>query len=977
MTEIQRVVDELRFLLQREVIDQTDELAALVVEYSGHCHSTNARLRKCDECLKQGLRAEALQLAEAAPNLLDLVAVLDFAERPQLMEVVATYFFSPPEPLLLDIASALNEGYALQEPLLKLLDTQRLLALGRCSFAQRLPVLWSLAQLDPTTPHWDSDVRDMERARLGEMETEVRAAASRGDMPALKSLLAETQAEHWRESIPESLLKAIKSRVTQAQRTQSRGRLEELEAELHAAFNARDVDRARSLRDDWNRELKAVPLPVGDPLREQVAPILNWLDDEDRSLKSDQEYAKSVTEIERAVTNDALTLVDLKRMGLEFDRHQRSLPEGLEARFARRIADQAAKEKSRRTFKIASMAAGVIAVVGAFGWIVQVSNEGEKDRRIAAAVSAFVSEGKLAEARQLMAQRGSKSTSELWLGTQKLLTDAERAEQDRVVQFQAAVETAEQSTEAVRIESAIKQADGLAQTADEKVRVDKVRATWQDRVTRETAEREKEFRELLASANQPIQSVETALRDSTTSDLDHSAQLLSEAGTRVSQFQSAKGSVAKELQNQAAAMETRLEAARKGVADLRRKHDLLDRLTHAVLLLPTGGQTLPKAGTYEATLREFATVFPEDVRAKVMKTAAEVCPLPAVLSRQKLIEQWKSLKPASDKHVDARLREIRTLLIEHPNTPDLSLITRYQTWLNAVQLRFVEEGDPDQGLKQKLIRLFNGKFVKEAHILRDTDGRTFYLTEARTEPFGSVASFRYVVDYNGTTKVTKDLKPSDVSMFKSVAPPQQELATKTRTILKDVGIDNWHSVLREITETWLKATPVDPLLRYRTVTQVLDYAASGDQLLALELAPVFKAFDDEDKEAMKAASWMDPYSTKVEEYRKRATSLLSKVPPLEPIFANAVKRQTELERDVLALRFSIGWLEKSARGEWTCRTKWAPVTNNILHVVSRPDATGNRQWLEVGRVQGGALKIDSLVADSVGEAAVVFTSLPK
>ncbi len=977
MTEIQRVVDELRFLLQREVIDQTDELAALVVEYSGHCHSTNARLRKCDECLKQGLRAEGLQLAEAAPNLLDLVAVLDFAERPQLMEVVATYFFSPPEPLLLDIASALNEGYALQEPLLKLLDTQRLLALGRCSLAQRLPVLRSLAQLDPTTPHWDADVRDMERARLGEMETEVRAAASRGDMPALKSLLAETQADGWRESIPESLLKAVKSRVTQAQRTQSRGRLEELEAELHAVFNARDVGRARSLRDEWSRELKAVPLPTGDPLREQVAPILNWLDDEDRSLKSDQEYAKSVTSIERAVTNDALTLADLKRMGLEFDRHQRSLPEGLEARFARRIADQAAKEKSRRTFKIASMAAGVIAVVGAFGWIVQVSNEGEKDRRIAAAVSAFVSEGKLAEARQLMAQRGGKSTSELWLATQKLLSDAERAEQDRVVQFQAAIETAEQSTEAVRIEPAIKQADGLAQTAEEQVRVDKVRSTWQDRVTRETAEREKQFRELLASANQPIQSVEGALRGAAPTDVDQSAQLLSEAGTRVSKLQSAKATVAKELQDQAVAMEQRLEAARQGVADLTRKHDLLERLTHAALHLPTIGQALPKTGAYEATLREFVTVFPEDVRAKVMKTAAEVCPLPAVLARQKLIEQWKSLKPASDKHVDARLREIRTLLIEHPNTPDLSLITRYQTWLNAVQLRFIEEGDPDQGLKQKLTRLLNGKFVKEGHILRDTDGHTFYFPEAQTKPFGSVVTLRYIVDYNGMIKVTKDLKPSDVPMFKSVPPPQQEIATKTRTILKDVGIDNWHSVLREITETWLKATQVDPLLRYRLVTQILEYAGSGDQLLEQELTPIFQALDDEDKEAMKAASWMDPYNTKVEEYRKRATSLMAKVPSLEPVFANAVKRQAELERDVLTLKVSIGWLEKSARGEWTCRTKWTPVANNILYVVSLPDATGNRQWQEVGRVLGSDIKIDRLVADPVGEAAVVFTSSTK
>jgi len=131
MTEIQRVVDELRFLLLREVVEQTDELADLVREYSDHCHTANVRLRRGNECLKQGLRSEALHLAEAAPNLLDVVAVLDFAERDQLLEVVAMYFFTPPEPLLLDVASALNEAYAQHEPLQKLLDSHRLLALGR------------------------------------------------------------------------------------------------------------------------------------------------------------------------------------------------------------------------------------------------------------------------------------------------------------------------------------------------------------------------------------------------------------------------------------------------------------------------------------------------------------------------------------------------------------------------------------------------------------------------------------------------------------------------------------------------------------------------------------------------------------------------------------------------------------------------------------------------------------------------------
>ena len=135
MSDIQQVVDELRFILQREVISQTGELAALVAEYSRLCHEVNARLRRCDDCMKQGLRSEALHLAEAKPNLLEAVAILDFPERDDLIEVVNLCFLQPPEPLLVDVASGLNSAYAEAEPLQKLLDSHRLLALGRAPLA--------------------------------------------------------------------------------------------------------------------------------------------------------------------------------------------------------------------------------------------------------------------------------------------------------------------------------------------------------------------------------------------------------------------------------------------------------------------------------------------------------------------------------------------------------------------------------------------------------------------------------------------------------------------------------------------------------------------------------------------------------------------------------------------------------------------------------------------------------------------------
>ena len=971
MTEIQRVVDELRFLLQREVVEQTDELANLLREYSDHCHTANVRLRRGNECLKQGLRSEALHLAEAAPNLLDVVAVLDFAERDQLLEVVAMYFFTPPEPLLLDVASALNEAYAQHEPLQKLLDSHRLLALGRSPLSQRITILRSLAKLDTASPHWEADVRDMERARLSEMDAESRTAAARGDVATLKSLLGETQNEDWYETIPASLLKNIKSRGSQTVRGNARGRMEELEPELYAAYSALDVARARTLRDEWNQKQQTVQLAQSDPLWEQVAPILDWLEDEDRKLETDQAYSKGVAAIERAMDNDDLILADLKRLGLSLDRHERSLPASLEGRFRNRLVTLEVKESRRHRLVIAAGVAAFLTVASVFGGIVYFSLEAEKTRRLVAAVDAFVTDGKLDEARKFMEQQPTASTSEAWLAVQKKLIDAEQSEKDRVAQLRAEMETAEQSTETLRIEAALKRARELARTADEKIEVGKLQRTWQQRVSKETAAREQQFRDLLASASQALQSLDSALSGADSKDSDRLNELVSEADACVGKLRSSRVSVAKELDSQAALLDSRLQASRQTVADLARKNDLLDKLTDAVLILPGTAQRISKAGAFEATLREFATALPNDPRAATLKTAAETSPLPSVLARQKLIDRWKSLRPTNEKDVETRIREVRSFLTEHPASPDRELVSHYETWLASIQRRFSDDGDPDEGVRQRLAALFNSKFIREGHTLRDTDGNTYYLPEARTEPFGSVVSFKYLIGFNGETRL-RSLKPAELTTFKSGSPLQQEIATQVRTTIREIGLDNWQNYFRELTESLLKANQVDPFLRYLLVLKTLEFAGLGDHLLEQELAPVLKELNDDELD--RSVAWMDPLNKSAEAAKKRAVELLAKVPPLEPIFASAVKRQEQLELNVFALRFSIGWLEKSSRGEWICRTKWSPAGDHVLYAVSRADAGGARGWQALGRVKGKSLTIDSTVAQTVGEAAVVFAS---
>ena len=50
----------------------------LAADYATACHAANLRLQQCEAMIKAGDRPQAIQLAETAPNLLDLVTVLEF-----------------------------------------------------------------------------------------------------------------------------------------------------------------------------------------------------------------------------------------------------------------------------------------------------------------------------------------------------------------------------------------------------------------------------------------------------------------------------------------------------------------------------------------------------------------------------------------------------------------------------------------------------------------------------------------------------------------------------------------------------------------------------------------------------------------------------------------------------------------------------------------------------------------------------------
>lgn len=966
MTDIRQTVDELRFLLQREAIEQSAELERLLTGYAAACHEANRRLRQCEECLKQGLRSEALHLAEASPNLLDYVALLDFPERGLLDEVVGIYSLPPPEPLLLEVASALNEAYAAQQPLQKLLDAHRWHALARSPLSKRLTILRALAQQDPQTPHWEDDIREWERARLRELESAAQAALVRKDLETLQDLVNEAQSKEWKVPVPAALLQKLKSRLQQLQREQAREKISQLNEELHAAFSALDADRARTLRQEWWKQQKLAQLEDDDALAEAVAPVFGWLSDLDRELEAEREYQQIVTSIEQALEQDKTTAAELRKFLTSLERLQRGLPTALENRLRNRLAALEASATRRRRLLLASGIAAAFLLVAAILLIVHQRSVAEETRRLVAAVEGLIEQHRFEEARQLLDSNRQQARTSEWLAVQRKLLDAEQKERDRQIQFRAELDKVREA-DPQNVETALSRAWELVRTTEEKLELEKLQSAWEQRKTREATEREQQFRQSLTAAQRALDALDGAISQGVKEEAALTS-LMDAAKERVAALRNRQG-IASEFVSQALLLESRLKATQQAIADSKRKVELLDKLTETTLILPN--DSAPIIAKYEALLKDYAAAFPKDPRSEQFLAAAAASPLPAQQRIQQLRMRWKRIYPAHEKDIDTRIAEVQSYLAEFPESPDRLLLQQYETWLVSMQRRFHDDGDPEEGALRKLSRLFNNKFVSQTYTLKSKEGHIYYCTEPHDGNWGSRASFLYYIGFNGETR--RAAMPPENLVFPRTEPaPQQALAERVRNSLHDLKLETWNSYFHELAQAILKAQAVDPFLRYLLLFRTLEYAATGDAFLGQELLPVYKRLYDRDLDL--SVPWFDPLSKSASKARQRAIELLAAVPPLEPVFTQAVRKIEEFERELFRSRFAVGWLDKDEQGKWICRSRWSPRPQHTLCVVTSADSHGVRSWRTIGQVESGELIINPIYVVDVTAGAVVFAA---
>src|SRR5437870_5558580 len=126
-----RIIDDIRAFIYSSDQTRSEELDELARHYAQACRAANDRLNRCGDFLEKGLRTQAIGLAEAEPDLLDLLAVLNFPELDEWKDLAATYGLPTFQPLRLDVADGINQAYAQEKQVEKLLRRHRRLALAK------------------------------------------------------------------------------------------------------------------------------------------------------------------------------------------------------------------------------------------------------------------------------------------------------------------------------------------------------------------------------------------------------------------------------------------------------------------------------------------------------------------------------------------------------------------------------------------------------------------------------------------------------------------------------------------------------------------------------------------------------------------------------------------------------------------------------------------------------------------------------
>ena len=930
MLDYQRILDDVQISLDSTSGETLDLLRSAAGDYRLACEEVNERLRRCDGFLRRGLRSEAIQLAEIEPVLLDVVAMLDFPERPQWSALLAQNGIAPVPALALDQAAELNEAYAHERPLAGLLAQQRLLALARSPLRSRIQVIRQLAELDTQNPIWREDLSTYEHERQRQLHKEVTAASEAGNLALLTSLDDELRGDPWLEAPPQGLLSRVAEARARVVRHTARQELDGLATALDQAHCQFDLAAGRQLRGRWHAAEKVARLKAGDALARQVAPALDWLAQQDQLEATEAAERQAIARLETALV-DGTDRARLERLYGAATPEGRELPPDLEKRYRDRLT---AIDRSATRRRWLLVAASLLLITAASAAVVAFALHETESGRIAAAAAELrqlIDDGKLDAAQEFadgLAQRKPDWAADSRVASLVVRIDELKKEDaERHTAFEASLVTAVAAGIDAPDREALARARSLVRTPAEQTELGALEARIAAANATRLQQRENDFRNSLAQLSTRVAAL-AANRALSSADrlpaIDALRQDLSKLQRDSTDLVNpdSRG----ELESLLAKVDTDGQEARRQVDE--------DALEAAIT------RAVGDDAAFRRAMQSYVDRFKNAPRTPGFTTAlAESRLWNEVDDWNSLVDTWGSAATAAvdPKRAGQLAAAIKTFCAKHPEWPASAALTARVPYLEAVARR-VEDGQP---LTAGLERLFRDPLMADVWLVELKDHKRYYTRVAPEATGTGLVHFKYVAGFDLSEK-TRNIKSTEV--LPSHRAPQVALSEKALQILAGLNGNNWDTAFHDlIAGIWVsdaKGPKIDTILKLKLLQQTVEVAARGSYPLEGELAQQIKMLQG--SKVSPIANWLEPDDAEANASREQAArelDLLAKLPPSTKVAAErAASAKTSLGKQFQW----IGWLRKAADGRWQCASNQPLPQSGKLHVLA---AAGDKETL--------------------------------
>lgn len=974
----QRLVDAINAILCMDSEVEASVVTSAHQKLDQAVRQANERLKTCDGLLQKGLRPEALQQAQIEPNLLDVIAILDFDELELWNNYAQQCGFARVPELLVEVVDDLETAFADEEPLTDLRYRHRLHALARSPLPIRIEILRKLAEVDQSNPLWEDELVTYEKSRLTDVLNECKAAAAADDLEHIQALEQELRSQEWRVKPSKKLVGFATAKSQEIQGKFARAHLVDLEPRLNEAYSLSDVETARKLRDEWGRQVAVAKLSEQDPLMQKVLEPLKWLAEKDRQDREQAAYQAAVRELERELDRKDATKADFEPLYYKVEQFGRGVPENLQQRLTARVAELDREASRRRLIKLTSIATGTVVLlvligVGIFLWIRNL----ELNRHVAN-LQGLIQEEQLDEAEVYVTDLAESNPRvhehEDFQAQVRNLMNKVQEDADRRKQLEYKLSVAQSTLEELSADDpsslelgrlnqgydALNEANAIAKTEMERTRIAELGDQLKAKEKEVQSAVDTKFQTEVVAFHQAVKALDPDAPG-------YTGQL----ETHKTQAESLKG--------------------RKWISeDLGPR--LLDPIVTEIEALIKQDEVAREEAKYLAEIRK-AVGDPNAFRLKLngYVNNEEFDGTPRQRSFQQVLqdetslwigaEEWNKLKSKlkgtnlitySPKYAPMRIAEANTLLNQHKGFPEEATLKEVVAYLNLVVAR-----DAGTNLGRLEKNVLAPDLVSSLYMLQTKadpklqyPAKRYYSTKMPTTLGDTHYVIRYALDIGLDDTKTLTIKNEEIGnprlkggqgfdfespqmKFSRIAKDTVDRLTKNPT--------TWERDFLDLLVKLHGDTEMDVVMKYQLYGNIEQVACAGSLYLQAQFKEDLELWEKFAGDVNPNTNWIDPESGDQDAAHKAAASVLRKLQDPRAALKGVDDYLTSLEKVDLGPQYQwIGWLHRDRKNQWTVSFgQDQPLSETAvpLHVLTRSGSNGPVNLTDIGELKNGQVRI--------------------